>query len=443
MKKTLVAALSAALVAGATATTLAAANPFSDLPADHWAYDAVAQLAEDGVLEGYGDTTFRGDRNITRYEMAQMIAKMMANHQNIDGADKALLDRLAAEFSEELNSLGVRVANLERNADMVKWTGEMRYQYWSERTEVENGHKNKTNVNNLRLRFNPEMEVNDHWKIKARMQADIRTDKDSSGNGTRDKMKLVYTYADGHYGKWNFAFGRMPLWSDADEGMTVDDYFSGAQIIYGSKLKAKLEAGRWNMNDSWELYNVDSDGDIGYGLSKDTTANYQGIELNYHNGKWNFGGSFRHFNSMGLKNAVSENGRAYSRDGKADDANIWSVGTRYTFDRNFSIMGAFAQNTEADNLKTSHNVEINYKGAQKANPRTWGLYAAYRYMSPFVSLAPTYDIAGLAYNKKGIDVGFKYTPFKNVVTTLAYFNGKKLDTHRDAETLFGYVRVYF
>jgi len=41
MKKTLVSALSAALVIGAASTTFAAANPFSDVPRDHWAYDAV------------------------------------------------------------------------------------------------------------------------------------------------------------------------------------------------------------------------------------------------------------------------------------------------------------------------------------------------------------------------------------------------------------------
>ena len=66
MKKTLVSALTTALVVGAASTTFAAANPFSDVPADHWAYDAVSQLAADGVIEGYGDATFQGDKNITR-----------------------------------------------------------------------------------------------------------------------------------------------------------------------------------------------------------------------------------------------------------------------------------------------------------------------------------------------------------------------------------------
>ena len=75
MNKILVSAITSALVIGAASTTFAAANPFSDVPADHWAYDAVAQLAKDGVIEGYGDSTYRGEQSITRYEMAQMIAK--------------------------------------------------------------------------------------------------------------------------------------------------------------------------------------------------------------------------------------------------------------------------------------------------------------------------------------------------------------------------------
>ena len=79
MKKTLVSALTTALVVGAASTTFAAANPFADVPADHWAYDAVAQLVQDGVVNGYGaDGTFKGDQNMSRYEMAQIVAKATA-----------------------------------------------------------------------------------------------------------------------------------------------------------------------------------------------------------------------------------------------------------------------------------------------------------------------------------------------------------------------------
>ena len=103
---------------GVTASAYAA-NPFSDVPAGHWAYDSVAKLAAAGVIDGYGDTTFKGDRLMTRYEMAQIVAKAMAKGANVD--------KLAAEFADELDALGVRVAALEKKSDNVKITGQIRY----------------------------------------------------------------------------------------------------------------------------------------------------------------------------------------------------------------------------------------------------------------------------------------------------------------------------
>ena len=75
MKKSLVLAMAMAL--GVTASAYAA-NPFSDVPAGHWAYDSISKLAAAGVIDGYGDATFGGDKLMTRYEMAQITAKAMA-----------------------------------------------------------------------------------------------------------------------------------------------------------------------------------------------------------------------------------------------------------------------------------------------------------------------------------------------------------------------------
>ena len=143
MKKTLVSALTTALVVGAASTTFAAANPFADVPADHWAYDAVAQLASDGVVNGYpADGQFKGDATMTRYEMAQIVAKAMAKADSTY-ANKAMLDKLAAEFADELANLGVRVAALENKVDNVKWNGLIRYEY----KQISGDDKDKTDSN--------------------------------------------------------------------------------------------------------------------------------------------------------------------------------------------------------------------------------------------------------------------------------------------------------
>ena len=428
MKKTLVAALAAALTVGAASTTFAAANPFSDVPRDHWAYDAVTQLAADGVIEGYGDGTYRGDRNITRYEMAQMVARAMAKG-DMSASDRALVDRLAAEFADELNNLGVRVSNLERNADMVKWTGELRYRYWSFRHDNED----KNNTDQLQLRLFPTAEVNDHWKVKARLTASNDMKTDTSGN-----VALTYAYADGNYGNFNVKLGKMPLYSNVDDGLVVDQFFSGAQVSFGGKVKALVEAGRWNATKA--------NNNIRAAVpANDTAANYQGIELSYQSGKLvRSGVAYRRFSNEGFKTA-----HLYNTSGSPEDtADIWSVGAKYAFDKNTALSGAYAQNAKADELKKAGSVQFDYKGTKNADKGSWGAYVAYRHLGANVSLMPTYSTDHLAnnqtsYGTKGIDLGVGYVPFKNVLTQVQYFNGKELITDDKVQTLYGRVSFFF
>jgi hypothetical protein len=96
----------------------ALATPFSDVPANHWAYQAIQSLAADGLVEGYPDGKFKGDRPLSRYEMAVLVARVIAKVQaNGAGyASKADLDKLQKlidALKDELDSLGVRVTNVE------------------------------------------------------------------------------------------------------------------------------------------------------------------------------------------------------------------------------------------------------------------------------------------------------------------------------------------
>src|ERR1700761_6289278 len=102
----------------------ASATPFSDVPANHWAYQAIQSLAADGLIEGYPDGKFKGDRPLTRYEMAVLVARVIAKVQaNGAGyASKADLDKLQKlidALKDELDSLGVRVTNVEDALDAL------------------------------------------------------------------------------------------------------------------------------------------------------------------------------------------------------------------------------------------------------------------------------------------------------------------------------------
>ena len=447
MKKTLVSALTTALVVGAASTTFAAANPFSDVPADHWAYDAVSQLAADGVIEGYGDTTFRGNQNITRYEMAQMIAKAMAK-TDVSAADKALIDKLAAEFSDELNNLGVRVSNLERNADKVKWNGKIEYTYTSTRHDFnkskdEDAFDDKKNKDNLLFRLEPSAEVNNHWHVNARLDAATQMNYDKATPGSNeDNVKLKRVWAQGDYDNFQVKLGKMELYTN-ETGLLFDDEFSGAQVKFGNKLKTTLFAGRLDLDDQPLVSYADDVFDTS--LHTDT-ANIQGINLDYGNNKFFAGAGYYHLNSDAFRVLGKEIVGTTYNYGKIsdDDANIWSVTAGYQFDRSSKLWGAYAQNTEADNFDNSWQAQYNYKGAEAANKGTWGAYVAYRKLAGYTSIMPTTD--GVGYNQKGWEVGTNYTLFKNVVATAKYFKGKDLapvDGDRDASKLFGRVEFFF
>ena len=428
VKKTLVSALTTALVVGAASTTFAGANPFSDVPSDHWAYDAVQQLVDDGVIKGLGDGTFRGDKYTTRYEMAQIVARAMANTK-VDSKDKALLEKLAAEFHDELANLGVRVDNLEKHADMVQWTGELRYRYWSRRDKQEDDSTFKRNTDQLQLRLFPTAEVNEHWKVKARLTATTNMKTDESGD-----VALTYAFAEGDYNNFNVKLGKQPFFSTSDGGMIMDDFFSGVQVTFGKDFKGRIEAGRFNMNRANSSLAA-SNGD-------DTAANYLGIEALYSKDKWNAGLAYRQFTNEAFRHNDGYN----EDDHDTDKAQIWSVGARYAFDKNVALGASYASNTKADRYGKAYNIQLDYKGIKPANAGTWGAHVAYRSLGHNVAFAPTYDTAygaDLDTNLKGWELGVDYIPFKNVRTSIAYFNGKQLEDHEKNQTLFGRVSFFF
>ena len=438
MKKTLVSALSAALVIGAASTTFAAANPFSDVPRDHWAYDAVTQLAADGVVEGYGDGTYRGDRNITRYEMAQMTAKAMAKG-DMSASDKALVDRLAAEFADELNNLGVRVSNLEKHADMVKWEGVLEYTYTSSRFEnsardMKSGkNRKKVNSDNLLFRLEPTAEVNDHWSVHARLEAETKMNKDAAWDVNEDKassddrVSLKRAWAEGDYTNFNVKLGKLEMLSAeayAKPGaLILDRDFSGAEVSFGKDLQVKLQAGRMGSDE----------------FSSDVAANYQSAELQY-NGRLTAGIGYYRFNAADLRSML--------KDSKTTMP-IWGANLAYRFDKNSFLSGAYAhsQYFQWGNMpKKSYQITYEYKGAEPEDKGSWGAYVSYRQLAG-ASVAPTGD--GAMEGTRGIELGTEYTLMPNVVLSAKYFRGKDLyapivGSDKDkASKLFGRVEFFF
>lgn len=446
MKKHLV-WLAASAVAFCTASpAFAAENPFSDVPFDHWAYDAVTQLAADGIIEGYGDGTYRGGQEITRYEMAQMVARAMA--KNASGADKALIDKLAAEFADELQSLGVRVSALEKRVDNVKWSGALRYRYKTIRVDG----ADKINSQYVTLRLEPEARINEHWVGKARLDynADMNTARNSTGAAAAVTMnrepefRVERVWAEGTYGSTIIRLGKLPFFTAVDRGMVADDNIAGGQIVFGKDVKFSLTAGRANQAPDG-LPRLDPLP----GEPDNHTFSYQGIEAyNDRNAKWTWGLGWHKFRSRDMLRFL------YNKK----SSNIWDVGVGYKFNRNLSANFYMAWNTSPDRVNggTGNRVkkgqrrawtfQIDYKGVDPKRPGSYGLWFRLRMLGRFASWMPTDTAIGLG--QKGREIGLDYALAKDVVGSLMYFNGKTMgiaqgDRNVNASTIFGELQFFF
>ena len=232
MKKQFAAIFAATAVLGVT--TAFAANPFSDVTPDSWAYQAVSQLAAAGIVNGYPDGTFKGQNDITRYEMAQMVAKAMANQDRANAEQQAMINRLADEFSNELNNLGVRVARLEDRVGNVKVTGDARLRYKDAEHE-----KSKFDAR-ARVQFNAR--VNDRTDAVVRLTSG-NFELGNSTTGGKADAQIDRAYVNHKFGeRVSLKAGRFN--QVIGGGLAFDGTFDGAQFNAGNdKVNAQVAYG--------------------------------------------------------------------------------------------------------------------------------------------------------------------------------------------------------
>ena len=238
MKKILAIAAVAALTAGVSAY---AANPFSDVTPNDWAYQAVEDLSEQGVVEGYPDGTFKGERNITRYEMAQIIARMLAKEDQLNAEQRATLDKLAGEYADELANLGVRVSNLEKKVGNIYWSGDARMRYQNKATDDDSW--------NGRMRINVKGQVNDSTYVQGRLTSNMDFKKTEDTSVVFDQL-----YVNHDLGKAaTVRLGRIPVAFGDQGGWLYGDSYGvdGAEAAFhlGEKVDVTAGYGRFNTSD--------------------------------------------------------------------------------------------------------------------------------------------------------------------------------------------------
>ena len=450
-KKTLVSAITAALVVGAASTTFAAANPFSDVPADSWAYDAVSTLAADGVIDGYPDGTYKGQNTMTRYEMAQIVARAMAK-TDIDKADKALVDKLAAEFAEELDNLGVRVADLEKKSDNVKWGGELRYRYYDANHDA----GGDAQYNRIMFRLMPKAYIGESgWTANARINYSF--DMGSSNNAGFDPddndASVDLAYVEGPLFGGTVQAGRLPAFTAT--GLVFDDRIDGIQYKAGSDVfKTTVTAGRYrnDLAESWA--NGTNIGSMFVNTpNSDITSDFYGIQFDYTpNDKLALNAGYNALTGLdrdlwidGTNIGIQEGswGRGQKGYGTDTDAQIWYLGGTYKFNNSLGLSAEYAQNTSAEEDDDAWRATLNYKGADVADAGSWGMYAGYADLGLNSVPAPTYD--DVSGGQKGFVAGVQYVPAENILATVQYFTGEDsyVEGDNDAEKIFSQIEFFF
>ena len=346
MNKKLVASLVATMAVGATAF---AANPFVDVPSDSWAYNSVVELANSGIIQGVDGVHFQGERNITRYEAAEIVAKAMAHEDRANAEQRALINRLADEFSDELNNLGVRVSNLEDRVGNVKLTGDARVRYMKQGDTLKNDGSWQ-----FRGRLRANAKINDRADAVIGVNYNSNFSNTDAASADKDKFfvdRAYVNYALDAGKKFNVMVGRYDYELGNASGIQYGDNFDGAQLKFANK-KMAATAGYGKFKE---------------GLLNDTKTAYGELEGFFG------GGSV----------AGSAVGAFYNNFNKGTGAvapdDLWGAYTSLNFAKKFNFLGEYQK---VNNPGTSTDADVFYGKLQYgkalfAQPKTWDLWVDY------------------------------------------------------------------
>ena len=404
MKTKVLAALAATMAVGATCAF--AANPFVDVPSDSWAYKSVVELADAGIIQGVDGQYFQGNRNITRYEAAEMVAKAMAHMDKASVEQRALINKLADEYADELNNLGVRVSALENRVGNVKLTGDARVRYIHQDSDDKgNGEVKNDNSWSYRVRVRANAQVNDRTKVVYGISTN---NVQFADNSTASKSKDNNIFTDRAFVDYNFGGNNWDLKVGRDEydmgggrayGFLYGDTFDGAQLKYTNdkfaatagygKFKEGVMGGNNDASAATKTGYGELEGFFGGGRAAGSAV---GVYYNDFSGNksFNFDDAWGAYGSLNLGkwNALANYEKYNSENSKADDPEVW-VG------------------------------KITYNKANFATPKSWDAWFEYLNADngfgdkAFIGSTQSWRNGNLLNNVKSWGVGADYTFAKN------------------------------
>ena len=373
------------------AAEAAAANPFADVPKGHWAYASLMRLEQDHVLPGGKD--YDGNKIITRYEMAQLVGAALAHKNEYSSySQQNVLPSLSAEFADELNNLGVRIAKLEAGDDNVNFNGQIRWHYvdnYRSRHDSDDNHQ-------LRSRLYINGKVNETWDYHAMLE----NKQDFHTNAEEGKTAFERAYVTGPLGGAKVTagvFGNLMA-----EGNIYDTSFDGIKFEFGDVVKYSLLYGEADIERDNKMFVA--------------TASYK---------DYDYDAAFGYH-------------RISYDEGKPLDNTIWSAGYNYDFG-NYTLGAMYLRASEKDahGDRDGYVLTLTHGRLKEWRAHTYDIYAKYYDQSVNTYLAHTMNgLAGYMDGFKGYSVGAQYAIAKNIVFGLEYYDLKDKITNEKNRTIW-------
>ena len=364
---------------------VSADNPFTDVPQDSWAYQSVTELANSGIVEGMDGKNFQGNRNITRYEAAQMVARALAREDGVRGEEREKIQKLAEEFSEELNGLGVRVDDLENRVGNIKLSGDIRVRYLHEKDAGKYGDRSWQ----FRGRLRAEGKINE--KISAILGVNFwdnfnTTQSASSGSDTFYVDRAYITYRPDAKKRSLFTVGRFDYAFGNNRALQYYETFDGLKYRYQTD-KGAFTAGYGKFKEGRRLL--------------DSKAAFAEVEKFFKNGS-----------VLGLY-YTRVNGLTDERSG-----HVWGGYTNIVLGKkwqaNYELYRVDRKDESTLKDGTTYIATVKYGKADFTKPGSWDLWGEYLHAAAGTA---NDDCCGTwrmhADDTKGWGIGLDYTLAKN------------------------------
>ena len=368
MKSKVLASVAALMAVGATCAF--AANPFVDVPTDSWAYKSVVELADAGIIQGVDGQYFQGQRNITRYEAAEMVAKAMAHMDRATVEQRALINKLADEYADELNNLGVRVSNLENKVGNIKFTGDARLRY-----RYQDGNKDNDNSWDYRIRLRGKAQINDRMTATLGISTDNQSFADNGKASDESDIFADDIKVDYNTKSFGLSLGRTDKYKNGGPrgyGYAYGDVFDRVEAQFrGDKFAVTAGYGKFKEGSTAGKVDAVKIGDQTYDINGVKTG-YAEIEGFFGNGSA-AGVYYNDFNATG--DGV---------DGGFNADDLWGAYASVNFGSKWNLLAQYENTSLETASKVTNDDSANmfigrlmYGKTSMSTPKSWDIWVEY------------------------------------------------------------------